>query len=158
MKYFNRTLQDLWVRSDLVQSKAVAACHAVRWHKNTAYAQQAVANHRAQSKDLRAALKQLMDKLDSDDNAVEEAFKETRSQTRYLCGEILLGKKKFRVVIDMQLKKLLQVEWWWFSRYNWVADADLAVIESQIIVNGQVTVTPTGEGLTLRSKFPDWAM
>lgn len=158
MKYFNRTLQDLWFKADLQQTKAVAACNAVKIHQNPAYAKEAVSNHRAQSKDLRAALKQLIDKLDSDDKAVEEAFRDTLPNGKYLCGEILLGKKKFRVIIDMPLKKLLQVEWWWFSRYNWVADADLAVIESQIIVNGQVTVTPTGEGLTLRSKIPDWAM
>lgn len=157
MKHFDRTLQDLWFKSDLSETKATTACAAAEWHQTTAHAKQAVAAHRAQSKDIRAALKNLLDKLDSADRAVEEAFKATMPRGKYLCGEILLGNRKFRVVIDMALKKLLQVEWW-YGGYTSYPDAGRSAIESQIIVNGQVKVSPTGDGLALSSTIPDWAV
>lgn len=72
MKLYNKTLLQLQFKADLSQTGACASCHAAEFHGTKQYAHEAVAKHRAISKDIRHSLRQLIQQLDWYDAEVEK--------------------------------------------------------------------------------------
>ena len=72
MKHYHRTLLELQHKANLSQVGACASCHAAEFHGTKQYAQEAVAKHRAISRDIRHSLQQLIQQLDWYDAEVEK--------------------------------------------------------------------------------------
>lgn len=72
MKHYHRTLLELQHKANLSQVGACASCRAAEFHGTKQYAHEAVAKHRAISKDIRHSLRQLIQQLDWYDAEVEK--------------------------------------------------------------------------------------
>lgn len=76
MKLYNKALLDLEHKVDLSRSGTCASCSAAQYHGTKQYAREAVAQHRAISREVRRAVAHLLKNLDWFDSCVEEAHQE----------------------------------------------------------------------------------
>jgi phosphoglycerate-specific signal transduction histidine kinase len=80
-KHYNKTLLELQHKMDLSRVGACSSCYAASFHETREWAKQAVAKHRAMSKDVRESLNYLIRQLDWYDKDVEESFTSMRKST-----------------------------------------------------------------------------
>ena len=73
MKNYSKTLMELDHKVDLSKVGACASCNAAKFHKTKVYAKEAVAEHRAISREVRQDIAALLRTLDRYDRWVEEA-------------------------------------------------------------------------------------
>ena len=73
MKHYQYSLMKLDFKLNLSQVGACASCHAAEFHGTKQYANEAVAKHRAVSRDVRHSIAQLLATLDRYDSEVEKA-------------------------------------------------------------------------------------
>lgn len=78
MKHYQRTLLELEHKHHLSSVGAVASCCAAEYHGTKAYAQEAVAKHRAISHSIRESVAALVKELDYRDAEVERYHKELK--------------------------------------------------------------------------------
>jgi cytochrome c553 len=72
MKLYNKTLLQLQFKANLSQTGACASCHAAEFHETKQYANEAVAKHRAISREIRENVAALIRQLDWYDSQVLE--------------------------------------------------------------------------------------
>jgi CBS-domain-containing membrane protein len=73
-KFYFKTLAELDHKLDLSRTGACVTMHAAQFHGTTDYAVQALATHRAISRDIRESISVLLQKLDWYDEDVERAM------------------------------------------------------------------------------------
>ena len=79
MKHYNRTLLDLRFKHELSKVGTVATCYAAPYHGTNAYAQEAVAKHRAISQSIREDIQDLIRTLDRQDAEVEREHQKVKA-------------------------------------------------------------------------------
>lgn len=72
MKLYNKTLLQLQFKANLSQTGACASCYAAEFHETKQYANEAVAKHRAISREIRENVAALIRQLDWYDSQVLE--------------------------------------------------------------------------------------
>lgn len=78
MRLYSKTTIEIGHLVDLSRTGACASCHAAEFHGTKQYAKEAVAKHRAMSREVRGHLHALLAKIDWHDREVEASYEEVR--------------------------------------------------------------------------------
>jgi hypothetical protein len=78
MRLYTKTLAEIAHTLDVSQTGACTACYAAEFHGTKQYAQEAVAKHRAMSREARLHAEKFLQQLDRYDQEVERAHEGVR--------------------------------------------------------------------------------